>query len=659
MDMRLSLVRLFFAGLSVLALGTVGCSSDTSKSGAIDAGKKTDGAADAKADRATSRTDAAVTDAHDGGKSDAGKSDAGKSDGGQRDAGKSDAGNGDGGGLDLGGIAPPTMLTATVLDRRATTFELVWTAPSNSGARVNGYQVRYAKVPITTANFDDATVTAVATYAGTPKAPGNTDGTIVKAYIENGYYFAVSGTDGSGAHVGDFMATSTPVAAHFLITTLSGQATTDHIGLDVSGAGDLGTATSRAFARDGLSDLVVGSAASTKVYLYFGTSSGYSTTPSVTITGSFSGFGQGAIDAGDLDGDGLDDIAISSPNDGVGGKLFIFSRKNPPSSWGTTTSWPAALTDTQANYTITLDATFTGTFPIRPLARLGNFDGTGSDDLAFATRGRGTGGSVLIIKGSSSFASLSLPNAANTIEIDGPAAAGSQFGYIAIGIGDFFPGAGPALVTSAVNSSTLYAYRGQPGVPSAADDVTVGTAGQRYGATLGFLGPIGTSLGALTAQASTGSFVDLFLGTAADGPFLGVPGGAPAPTIHFVDSAAGNSFGVLNVGGRLLGTSQTVSLIGGDLVADLLLAGQSETGSPIYMIDGAQIPTLSATVDVSTAAARQQAENPIIRIPNIVPAAWSGYATGTMIPDSNGDSYGDFAVGEFASTSAGHVVVLY
>src|SRR5580692_9062303 len=152
MSMRSSLiVGLLAAGLSAFALGSVGCSSDTSRSGAIDAGKRMDGAAeDAKTDRPTPRTDAAVADAHDGGKSDGGESDGGKSDGGKSD----------GGGLDLGGIAPPAMLTATVLDRRATTFELVWTAPSNNGAPVNGYQVRYAKVPITTANFDDATVTA-------------------------------------------------------------------------------------------------------------------------------------------------------------------------------------------------------------------------------------------------------------------------------------------------------------------------------------------------------------------------------------------------------------------------------------------------------------------------------------------------------------------
>ena len=57
----------------------------------------------------------------------------------------------------------------------------------------------------------------------------------------------------------------------------------------------------------------------------------------MTFTGAATGFGNAIVDAGDIDGDGLDDIAITSTNDGTG-KVYIFSRKNPPASWGTTTS---------------------------------------------------------------------------------------------------------------------------------------------------------------------------------------------------------------------------------------------------------------------------------------------------------------------------------
>jgi hypothetical protein len=567
---------------------------------------------------------------------------------------------------------PPTAvsgLQVSVTDRRKTTMRLTWTAPSDSGAAVSGYDIRYAKVPITASNFDDTTSTTVAvTYTGTPASPGQLDGIDVSPlYIENDYYFAVAALDAAGNR-SPIAATPNPgtctclagacCAAHFNTTVLTGLATTDHIGFDVSGSGDFGTAAGNGFAKDGFSDLVVGSAASKKVYLYFGSSSGYPASPSVAITGSVTGFGQGAIDAGDLDGDGLDDIAVTSPSDGTG-KIYIFSRKNPPASWGSTTSWPATLTDTQANYTITLDATFAGTIPIRPLARLGNFDGAGADDLALGSRTHGTTGSVIVIKGSSSFGSITLPDATNTIQIDGPEATGGQFGFTVLGIGQFYPSAGPTFITSAVAASTLYAYRGQATVPSAPDDVVVGPTGQRYGATLGLLGPMFGSPAGVTVESQNGGYVDLFLATATDGPFVGASGSAPSPTVRFTDSAVANSFGVVNLGGGVPGTSQAVSLIGNDAVPDLVLGGQGESGMPIYLINGSQIPSMAASVNIFAASAAQQLSTQVTRIAGEIPTPWAGHSTGTVMVDSNGDSYPDFALGEFTATAAGRVVVFW
>ena len=68
------------------------------------------------------------------------------------------------------------MLTAMVVDRRGAVFEVTWTAPSNNGNAVSGYQIRYARIPITLANFDDATVTTAVPYAGAPAMPDATDG---------------------------------------------------------------------------------------------------------------------------------------------------------------------------------------------------------------------------------------------------------------------------------------------------------------------------------------------------------------------------------------------------------------------------------------------------------------------------------------------------
>ena len=45
--------------------------------------------------------------------------------------------------------APTGLLNATVVNRRKTSMQLTWTAPSDAGGgRVTGYQVRYSKTPI-------------------------------------------------------------------------------------------------------------------------------------------------------------------------------------------------------------------------------------------------------------------------------------------------------------------------------------------------------------------------------------------------------------------------------------------------------------------------------------------------------------------------------
>ena len=401
----------------------------------------------------------------------------------------------------------PTGLNASVPAnlRRQTTMQLAWTAPSDgNGGKVAGYQIRYAKVPITTSNFNDSTVTVVVPYGGSPANPGQLDGINVSSlYIENGYYFAVEATNVAGT-ASAMVTTPTATTAHFLTTVLTGVGT-DGIGQDLDGSGDFGTASGLGFAADGFSDLIVGADNGTHVYVYFGTAAGYSATPSITITGATADFGQAVVNAGDLDGDGLADIAIASPNEGGGGKIYIFSRKNPPPSWGTTNSWPATLTDTQANYVLTADPTFaggTGSIQAVGMARLGNSDGTGSDDLAIGfALSNGFKGGLLVVKGGASFASQTIPGA-GTIEIDGTAANGF-FGLATIGIGQFFPAPnGPALVTAAAGASAIYAFAGQSpsGVltAAAANDSVVGPAADFYGFDLGYLGSIGGSAGSVT-----------------------------------------------------------------------------------------------------------------------------------------------------------------
>jgi hypothetical protein len=569
-------------------------------------------------------------------------------------------------GSDADGGMVPAALTATILDRRQTSVRLVWPAPATTaGGSVAGYDIRVAKVMITTANFDDTAVTKAVTYTGTPAAPGQADGaTVTGLNIEQAYYFAVSGKDAGGTRVGTLMATATAVQAQFMTTVLSGNGT-DGIGQDVDGTGDFGRASDLGFTADGFSDLLVGTIGGNRVYVYFGSAAGYASTPSITITGmAGTDFGSSVINAGDLDGDNLADIAVAAPNDGGGGRIYVFSRKSPPASWGTTNTWPTTLTQAQANYVVTVDATFAGgAASIQPggLARLGNFDGTGADDLAVGLILHASeAGSLLVVKGSTAFASRTIPDA-QTIEIDGAAA--TQFGWPVVGIGQFFPTpAGPGLISSSLPSN-VYAFRGQAPTAvltvAAADDSVVGPTADGYGISLGFLGPLSGSPGAVSISAflAAAPYVDVHLGTTTSGPFLGAAGAAPAQTVRFTDSASGNGFGVLNLGGGVKGTSQTVSLVGGDALPDLVVAGNGETGTPIYLINGAAISSLTGSINVS--AAQPAVVPPIIKVANRLPASWGGYAGASIIPHSNDDTYGDFAIGEYAINRPGRVVIFY
>ena len=550
-----------------------------------------------------------------------------------------------------------TNLTATVLDRRATSFHLSWTAPAASaGGPVADYAVRVATVPITSANFDGPGALTII-YPNFPAAVGATDGVdATNLYIETGYYFAVAGVDIAGQR-GPIVSTPTTVTAHFNVTILNGQNATDNIGYFSDGTGDFGASAGRTFTGDNLSDLLVGNLLAKNCYLYFGTPTGYSTTPSVTFTSNAGWYGASVANIGDIDGDGLADIAISSPQDG-NGKVFIFSRKNPPASWGTTTTWPATLADTQANYVITGDAASSGKFFGTPTAPVGDFDGDGIADFAISALTYGTGGRVVIVKGSSTFSSVSFPDATKTIVLDGTAA-GGQFGSAVLGVGPTST-ANATLLTSAPPVGTLYAFGGAPSATpvlasSATDSVVYAPATGGYGYTFGFLGALGTSSFGFAVTANIDQVVDIHLGTTATGPFTGPAGGVPAPSLR-ITGPGGNSWGAVNIGGGVPATTRHVSFIGGDTVPDLALSGQGDGNGPtVYIIDGTVLRTATGTLAVSATVPAKG----VVMVPGL-PADWAGHGfKSTVVPDVNGDNYGDFAIGEVTTAKAGRVAVFY
>jgi hypothetical protein len=540
---------------------------------------------------------------------------------------------------------PVTNLAATVLDRRQTSFNLTWTAPSTvSGAKVSGYQVRYAKVPITAANFDDGTVTTPVAYANPPAPPGAPDGvTATGLYIENGYYFAVEAVGGGGAR-SDVVATSAPLAAHFNLTALSGSGVAnEQFGFTLDANGDVN--------HDGKSDVLVGDYTGQHAYLFLGAASP-STTPTVTFSGdaTTTSFGRGVAEVGDIDADGIDDIAIADR-----GKCTIYIFKGRA-------TWPSTLGPTTADYVISSDASYSNSFLGNSIARLGDFNNDGIDDFAVgAPQYNGFAGRVLIVLGKAGFGSINVPDATNTITIDGDSSVSYEgLGYRVVGLGHFYPG-GTTLVASAIGTAgamsglegRLYAFHGQSGTNGAiaistADAMVVGPGSStRIGEVLSNLGPIlGTSpsLGSGNVVDSVGvpgswGNASIFGGDVISGPF--------SSQVRAYRSMSNNS-GEVVIGGGISGGDGSFSLLG-DATPDLLVAAQN--GTTFDIVDGRTVRSAMVSIDVRPSATAS--------IP--VPAGWgvTGENEGRLAPDINGDGYPDIVVGDGTSNSVGMAVVYW
>jgi hypothetical protein len=541
--------------------------------------------------------------------------------------------------------ATPTALTAMLVDRRGTSIHLGWTAPADAvGGAVAGYEVRYANAPIDATSFDAATAFDFTT---TPAAPGAPDGvTVTGLYVENDYYFAVAAVSAGGAR-GDFVATTVAVTAHFQIANIQGFAAGDNFGFGIDGQGDLNG--------DGISDLLVGTAGGGKAYIYFGTSPMFApTAPSVTFSATAStNFGFGVAQIGDIDGDGIPDIAISDPTTAV--KIYIYKGR---------TAWPTALTEADANYVISTDASYAGSQFGQVMARLGDFDGDGVNDFALGVPGYSSRtGRVVIVKGKATgFGSIALPDAANTIVIDGdPTLVKATFGQAIVGLGHYFGATGTSLIVGSPGSTTsatasmghVYAFRGQTGSAGAialgaADQVMAGpAAGALIGTDLFNLGPVVGTL----PNVGVGNPLDTvdFPGvTGCAFVMSGGPGLGPLTNKVIVSQAATSYLvGPVILGGGLSGSDVVLSLVG-DAKPDVLLV--SEQVGVISIGDGSKFPAPPASLNIK---AQGQVLLPL-------PVGWSiGPNGGSLIPDINGDHVPDFALRGIGSGAPGQVAVYY
>jgi hypothetical protein len=130
---------------------------------------------------------------------------------------------------------------------------------------------------------------------------------------------------------------------------------------------------------DGYADLIVGTSTNYQVYVYYGSASGIQTTGFATLTASGSGIGasRAVACAGDVNGDGYDDVVVGDPYGGVpssgrtSGRILVFHG----GSGGISTTAATTIDSTD-------DADFGSSRYGAAVAGLGDVNNDGYDDIA-------------------------------------------------------------------------------------------------------------------------------------------------------------------------------------------------------------------------------------------------------------------------------------
>ncbi len=157
--------------------------------------------------------------------------------------------------------------------------------------------------------------------------------------------------------------------------SMEGNAANAILGYAVGKAGDLNG--------DGYADIAVSARGIEQVYIFYGAATGISATPNLTLTGSFAGqrFGQVATTAGDVDGDGYDDLLVTSSRKLSGGPLGGHAFLFPGSANGLiiTPTW-------------TVESPFSGDWYGYAARAAGDVNDDGYDDVIIGNPGHEVGG---------------------------------------------------------------------------------------------------------------------------------------------------------------------------------------------------------------------------------------------------------------------------
>jgi hypothetical protein len=320
--------------------------------------------------------------------------------------------------------------------RRAGTMRLTWTdgsdpSPSGTGTRaVHHYEVRTAVVPLTLTNFAAGTLAVVTATPGAPGSPNTTD--VSGLQLGRPYYVAMRAFDVSG-NASPTVATAGPVTPDIIVDQISNPV--PPLGNSVSGGQD--------FNSDGFADLVVGSGTSmtgTGGYarIYFGSATGISATNFTEFRGGASDgrFGNTVAALGDVNGDGIADLALSEPGPTSAGTtrpgiVYLYFGR-PAAMWrrGAEVYLPIEANVIIANGTADFATARLG----QSLARVGDFDGDGLNDVAMGAPTATGGGAVVVFRGRRTWPATLTPNDAELI-IRNNTTGLLSFGFTIAGIG--------------------------------------------------------------------------------------------------------------------------------------------------------------------------------------------------------------------------------